>query len=118
MIAQSIGGLNVYQLTFAKKKAANGALRYRKRQCIYIQARLHAAETHGSFIMSHIISELSLNYRKYDAIFNNYIIKLIPMVNPDGVVVGNSRSSLAGVDLNRRWSNPVPNIHPEIYFLK
>lgn len=40
------------------------------------------------------------------------------MVNPDGVVVGNSRSSLAGVDLNRRWSNPVPNIHPEIYFLK
>jgi murein tripeptide amidase MpaA len=68
--------------------------------------------------MSHIISELSQNYRKYDAIFNNYIIKLIPMVNPDGVVVGNSRSSLAGVDLNRRWSNPVPNIHPEIYFLK
>ena len=49
---------------------------------------------------------------------SNYIIKLIPMVNPDGVSIGNSRSSLAGVDLNRRWSNPVPNLHPEIYFLK
>ena len=56
--------------------------------------------------MSHIISELSLNYKKYDAVLNNFIIKLVPMVNPDGVVVGNSRSSLAGVDLNRRWSNP------------
>jgi len=40
------------------------------------------------------------------------------MVNPDGVIIGNSRSSLAGVDLNRRWGNPNVNIHPEIYFLK
>jgi len=40
------------------------------------------------------------------------------MVNPDGVVIGNSRTSLSGVDLNRRWSNPSPTIHPEIYFLK
>jgi murein tripeptide amidase MpaA len=85
---------------------------------IYIQARLHAAETHGSFIMSKIIRELSENYEKYDLILNNYIIKLIPMVNPDGVVLGNSRSSLAGVDLNRRWGDPNAIMHPEIYFLK
>ena len=49
---------------------------------------------------------------------HNSIIKLIPMINPDGVVIGNSRSSLAGVDLNRRWGNPNATIHPEIYFLK
>lgn len=55
---------------------------------------------------------------KYETLLSNYIIKVIPMVNPDGVALGNSRSSLAGVDLNRRWSNPVANIHPEIYFLK
>ena len=46
------------------------------------------------------------------------IIKLVPMINPDGVVIGNSRSSLAGVDLNRRWANPDVTIHPELYFLK
>ena len=40
------------------------------------------------------------------------------MVNPDGVVIGNSRSSLAGVDLNRRWSMPNSIMHPEVYFLK
>ena len=40
------------------------------------------------------------------------------MVNPDGVVIGNSRSSLAGVDLNRRWSQPNSVMHPELYFLK
>jgi hypothetical protein len=40
------------------------------------------------------------------------------MLNPDGVVIGNSRSSLAGLDLNRRWSDPNPIMHPEIYFMK
>jgi len=49
---------------------------------------------------------------------NTTIIKLVPMINPDGVVLGNSRSSLAGVDLNRRWGNPNAIMHPEIYFLK
>lgn len=56
--------------------------------------------------------------KKYDNLLNNCIIKIVPMVNPDGVVIGNSRTSLSGVDLNRRWSNPSPTIHPEIYFLK
>lgn len=79
---------------------------------------MHCAETHGSFIMRHILRELTNNYLKYDKMLNNNIIKLIPMINPDGVVLGNSRSSLAGVDLNRRWSNPSANLHPEIYFLK
>ena len=40
------------------------------------------------------------------------------MINPDGVTLGNSRSSLVGVDLNRRWAEPNASIHPEIYFLK
>mmetsp|Transcript_5071 Transcript_5071/g.7655 ORF Transcript_5071/g.7655 Transcript_5071/m.7655 type:complete len:234 (+) Transcript_5071:3048-3749(+) len=40
------------------------------------------------------------------------------MINPDGVVIGNSRSSLAGVDLNRRWCTPNATMHPEIFFLK
>jgi hypothetical protein len=28
------------------------------------------------------------------------------MLNPDGVIHGNYRCSLAGVDLNRQWVNP------------
>ena len=68
--------------------------------------------------MSHIIKELTVNYEKYDSVLSTNIIRLIPMVNPDGVIIGNSRSSLAGVDLNRRWGNPNPTMHPELYFLK
>lgn len=83
-----------------------------------ITSRVHAGETHASFIMRHFIKELTSGDHKYEALLNNYIIKLIPMINVDGVVIGNARSSLVGLDLNRRWTNPHPFIHPEIYFMK
>lgn len=40
------------------------------------------------------------------------------MLNPDGVVYGNYRCSLAGVDLNRQWINPDKTLHPTIYYTK
>jgi len=40
------------------------------------------------------------------------------MLNPDGVINGNYRCSLAGCDLNRRWGNPKKLIHPTIYHAK
>jgi len=39
------------------------------------------------------------------------IFKIIPMVNPDGVIHGNYRTDLTGVDLNRNW------LHPQKVFL-
>jgi hypothetical protein len=36
------------------------------------------------------------------------------MLNPDGVVLGNDRSSLMGFDLNRHWNEPTPWAHPSI----
>jgi len=47
-----------------------------------------------------------------------FVIKIIPMLNPDGVVLGNARSSLLGVDLNRRWLRPSKFLHPSIYYTK
>lgn len=85
---------------------------------IYITARLHAAETHGSLIMKYILNEFVKNPFEYDDILSNYIVRLVPMINPDGVTLGNTRCSLVGLDLNRRWSQPNKSIHPEIYFLK
>ena len=116
VVGQSMCGLNLYQLTITKRR--EHSIKHKKKAVIYIQARLHAAETHGSLIMQHLMHEITRNCEKYDRILSNYVIKLLPMLNPDGVVIGNSRSSLAGVDLNRRWSDPNPTMHPEIYFIK
>ena len=40
------------------------------------------------------------------------------MLNPDGVICGNYRCSLAAVDLNRRWARPSAKLHPTIHALK
>ena len=34
-----------------------------------------------------------------------FIFKIVPMLNPDGVIVGNTRCNLAGADLNRQVGN-------------
>ena len=49
---------------------------------------------------------------------DNFVIKIIPMVNPDGVINGNTRCSLAGVDLNRVWNEPQMKVHPTVYAIK
>jgi len=36
------------------------------------------------------------------ALRDKFVFKIIPMLNPDGVIVGNYRCSLAGGDLNRQ----------------
>jgi len=40
------------------------------------------------------------------------------MLNPDGVIIGNYRCSLAGQDLNRQWRDPLKHLCPEIYEAK
>eukprot|EP00966_Prymnesium_polylepis_P232147 5370430-Prymnesium_polylepis.1 len=40
------------------------------------------------------------------------------MLNPDGVMVGNYRCSLAGLDLNRMWKEPSKRLTPTIYAAK
>lgn len=37
---------------------------------------------------------------------SKFIFKIIPMMNPDGVIYGNMRCDLSGVDINRSWISP------------
>ena len=43
------------------------------------------------------------------------VIKVVPMLNPDGVFLGNYRCSSLGQDLNRCYQSPKQWNHPEIY---
>jgi hypothetical protein len=40
------------------------------------------------------------------------------MVNPDGVIKGNYRTSYTGNDLNRKWKTASSRLHPEIFCIK
>jgi len=49
---------------------------------------------------------------------DHFIFKIVPMLNPDGVINGNYRCSLCGGDLNRRWKAPSKVLHPVVYNVK
>ena len=49
---------------------------------------------------------------------NTFIFKIVPMLNLDGVMLGNNRCSLAAVDLNRQWKRPNRAEHPTVYCTK
>lgn len=90
----------------------------KNKQGVVIMARAHPGETPGSWMMKGIIDFLLGNSNEAKFLRNKYIFKIIPMLNPDGVICGNYRTSIAGCDLNRRWNKPNENIHPEIFFAK
>jgi cytosolic carboxypeptidase protein 2/3 len=47
-------------------------------------------------------------------VLRNTDFVIIPMLNPDGVVAGNFRTSLFGKDLNRLWKSKDTTLIPEI----
>jgi cytosolic carboxypeptidase protein 2/3 len=48
----------------------------------------------------------------------DFIFKVVPMLNPDGVINGSYRCSLSGYDLNRVWHCDNKISSPEIYYTK
>ena len=49
---------------------------------------------------------------------HKFIFKIVPMLNPDGVIVGNTRSSLTGRDLNRQYRTVIRETYPSIWNTK
>ena len=89
-----------------------------ERKAVVVIGRQHPGETVGSYVVKGMYDFLMGDSDEAKKLREIYIFKIVPMMNPDGVLVGNSRTSFAGCDLNRRWGKPNEIIHPEIYNTK
>ncbi len=85
---------------------------------IFISARVHPGEPQSSWVCEGLIEFLTSNSPIAELLRKNYIFKIIPMLNPDGVIYGNYRCSLLGYDLNRKWDHPSKYFDPTIYYTK
>ena len=88
------------------------------RQSIIFTARVHPGETSGSYVIESVINNLLNNSEQSNNLLNKYIFKIVPMLNPDGVIHGHYRNNILGKDLNRMWQEPKDNETPTIYYLK
>lgn len=66
-----------------------------------------------------MIDKLLSGVPEVEMLLEKYVVFVVPMVNPDGVVHGSSRCNLAGLDLNRQWSEfLIKEFTPETYRIK
>ncbi|KAM8930561.1 cytosolic carboxypeptidase 6 [Pelodytes ibericus] len=89
-----------------------------EQRVVCITARVHPGETPSSFVCQGIIDFLVSHHQVAKSLRDHFVFKIVPMLNPDGVYLGNYRCSLMGFDLNRHWKDPSPWAHPTLYGVK
>lgn len=101
-----------------REAAARAANQKPLKPALFVSCRVHPGETPASWMMKGMLDFLSSECAQAVLLRNVFVIYIVPMLNPDGVIYGNNRCSLSGVDLNRQWKIPMKGMHPTIYHLK
>jgi hypothetical protein len=132
-LCNSIGENRIDKLTITSRSAAplsmNGkhltALeRMRKerdkkpKRAIVLSSRVHPGETNASWMMRGVLDFLTGESIEAQGLREHIVIKIVPMLNPDGVINGNYRCNLSGKDLNRKWSTPSKWEQPSIHGMR
>lgn len=90
----------------------------KKKKYIIISGRVHPGEANGSYMMEGFMRFITGDSLEAQELRKLIVFKVIPMSNPDGVIIGNYRSSLSGNDLNRQYQNPDYRLHPTVTGIK
>ncbi|RXM32326.1 Cytosolic carboxypeptidase 1 [Acipenser ruthenus] len=115
VLCETLGGNSCHVLTITampESKCYEQICQFRNRPYIFLSARVHPGETNASWVMKGTLEFLMSNSPMAQSLRESYIFKIVPMLNPDGVINGN------GEDLNRQWQSPNPDLHPTIYHTK
>ncbi|NXY68803.1 CBPC4 carboxypeptidase, partial [Glareola pratincola] len=120
-LCQTLGGnpcplLTITAMPDSKKR--DDLEQFCNRPYVFLVARVHPGESNASWVMKGTLEFLVSSDPIADLLRKCFIFKIVPMLNPDGVINGSHRCSLSGDDLNRQWLTPSSQLHPTIYHTK
>ncbi|NXL62046.1 CBPC2 carboxypeptidase, partial [Chordeiles acutipennis] len=111
-LCRSLAGNTIYLLTISSPAGAAG------KRAVVLSARVHPGETGSSWAMRGLLDFLLSAHPDAQLLRRLFVFKVVPMLNPDGVVVGNSRCSLAGRDPNRAYESACRGSFPGVWHLR
>ncbi|RVE52526.1 hypothetical protein evm_002920 [Chilo suppressalis] len=117
LLCRTLAGNNVYYLTVTAPPNPN-EIEQKKKKAVIITARVHPGETPSSWMMKGFMDYLTGDSNQARELREKFIFKLVPMLNPDGVIVGNNRCSLTGKDLNRQYRTVIRETYPPVWHTK
>lgn len=80
------------------------------REVVLLVGRQHPPEVSGAFAMQAFVDTIFADTRLAGRFREQFRVLAIPLLNPDGVVLGHWRGNVNGTDLNRDWG---PFAEPE-----
>ncbi|XP_026491782.2 cytosolic carboxypeptidase 2 [Vanessa tameamea] len=116
LLCRTLAGNNVYYLTITAPNL--NEMEPKKKKAVIITARVHPGESPSSWMMKGFMDYLTGDSNQARELREKFIFKLVPMLNPDGVIVGNNRCSLTGKDLNRQYRTVIRETYPPVWHTK
>jgi len=97
---------------------SNWKIHKAQKKAVMVSARVHPGESNASWLVHGLMEFLVSASAEAQVLRDNFIWRIVPMLNPDGVICGNYRCGLCGVDLNRQWRHPHEELHNTVYKVK
>ncbi|CAH8621789.1 unnamed protein product [Schistosoma bovis] len=113
VLCQTRAGNSCFLVTITDQTIPN-----KDKYAVVITGRVHPGETNSSWITYGLLKFLTSNQSIVLTLKKQYTFYIIPMLNPDGVIVGNYRCSLTGRDLNRNYRQPKKDVFPTVWTVK
>ncbi|XP_037083863.1 cytosolic carboxypeptidase-like protein 5 [Pollicipes pollicipes] len=94
------------------------AIRFPGRKVVLLSARVHPGETPSSHVLNGCLRFLLSADARAARLRRLYVVKVVPMLNPDGVARGHYRTNIHGANLNRMYGDPTRALYPEVHAAK
>jgi hypothetical protein len=89
-----------------------------KKPAVVLTSRVHPGETNSSIVIEGLIESLLSENTTAKNLRKKFIFKIVPMLNIDGVKLGNYRMNYLGLDLNRTWNESNILKNPTIFHIQ